>query len=185
MLNVVHIAAQAYSEMGYPAPSQVAGGNTSDGPQILALLNREGRELAKKPWPALRGEQLITLIPGQEAYSFPIDISCYRPSTSWDRSTFWRTLGPLSDREWQAIRSGIAVAAPRLRWRLMNGQLHFDPVPSAADTIALQYVRNAWCTASDGTPQNAFVSDTDIPLIDDDLFVLGLKWRTLAARGFN
>jgi hypothetical protein len=36
-----------------------------------------------------------------------------------------------------------------------------------------------------GAAQSSFMADTDLPLISDDLFVLGLKWRTLAARGFN
>jgi hypothetical protein len=185
VLNVLAIAAQAYSEMGLPAPSQVAGGNTADGPQILALLNREGKELARKPWPELRGEQLITLVPGQQAYPFPTDISWYRPGTSWDRTTHWRTVGPLSDREWQAIRSGIAVAAPFVRWRLYGGQLQIDPVPTVTDQIAFEYISNNWCTSSGGTPQSSFLADTDVPLLPDDLFVLGLKWRVLAAKGFN
>jgi hypothetical protein len=187
MLNVVGIAAQAYSEMGLPAPSQVAGGNMSDGPQILALLNRAGNEIAsfEGGWPELRGEQLITLVPGQQAYDFPTDLLAYRPGTSWDRSTHWKTIGPLSDREWQAIRSGIAVAAPQIRFRLYGGQIQFDPVPSVADTIVFEYVSKNWCKSASGTPQSSFMADTDVPIITDDLLVLGLKWRTLAARGFN
>lgn len=187
MLNVLQIAAQAYSEMGLPAPTQVAGGNTSDGPQILALLNRTGIEIAnfEGGWPELRGEQLITLIPGQQAYAFPVDILYYKPGTSWDRTTHWRTVGPLSDREWQAIRSGIAVAAPQIRFRLYGGQIQFDPIPTSADTIAFEYVSKNWCASASGTPQSMFAADTDVPLITDDLLVLGLKWRTLAARGFN
>ena len=187
MLNVVQIAAQAFGELGLPQPSQVAGGNTADGPQILALLNREGNELARTEdaWPALRGEQLITLVPGQQGYAFPSDILYYRPSTGWDRSTHWRLAGPLSDREWQAIRSGIVVASPRLRFRLYGGQLQIDPVPTSADTIAFEYVSTNWCQSAALAPQSSFMADTDIPLLPDDLFVLGLKWRFLAAKGFN
>lgn len=186
-LNVLQIAAQAYGELGLPAPAQVAGGNVSDGAQILALLNREGLELSQMetPWPVLRGEQLITLIPGQQAYAFPTDILYYRPSTAWDRSTHWRLAGPMSDREWQAIRSGIVTTAPWLRFRLYGGQLQIDPVPSSADVIAFEYVSKNWCQSASNTPQSTFMADTDMPLIPDDLFVLGLKWRTLAARGFN
>lgn len=187
MLSVLGIAQQAYGELGLTAPSQVVGGNTSDGPQILALLNREGNELARveQPWPVLRGEQLITLVPGQQAYAFPSDVLYYRPATGWDRSTHWAMAGPLSDREWQALRSGIVVASPRLRFRLFGGQMQFDPVPSSADTIAFEYVSKNWCQSASGTAQDKFMADTDVPLLSDDLFVLGLKWRLLAARGFN
>lgn len=187
MLNVLGIASQAYGELGLPAPSQVVGGNNPDGAQILALLNREGNELARMDmtWPVLRGEQLITLVPGTQAYNFPTDILYYRPATAWDRSTHWRMVGPLSDREWQALRSGIIVASPRMRFRLYGGQLQIDPVPTSADTIVFEYVSKNWCQSASGTGQSAFAADTDLPLLPDDLFVLGLKWRTLAARGFN
>lgn len=187
MLNVLQIAQQTCGEIGLTPPSQVVGGNNSDGPQILALLNREGSELARidQPWPVLRGEQLITLVPGQQAYDFPTDILYYRPATGWDRSTHWRMAGPLSDREWQALRSGIVVASPRIRFRLYGGQLQIDPVPSSADTIAFEYVSKNWCQSASGTAQSLFMADTDVPLLPDDLFVLGLKWRLLAARGFN
>lgn len=187
MLNVLGIAQQAFGEIGLPAPSQVTGGNNPDGVQILALLNREGNELARMDmgWPVLRGEQVITLVPGQQAYPFPSDILYYRVGTEWDRSTHWRMVGPLSDREWQALRSGIVVASPRIRFRLYGGQLQIDPIPSAADVLAFEYISSNWCQSASGTPQSSFLADTDIPLLPDDLFVLGLKWRLLAARGFN
>lgn len=187
MLNVVQIAAQAYAELGLPVPAQITGGNNSDGVQVLALLNREGNELARIEggWPVLRGEQLIALVPGQQAYAFPTNILYYRPATGWDRSTHWAMAGPLSDREWQALRSGIGVASPRQRFRLYGGQLQMDPVPTSADTIAFEYISKNWCQSGSGTAQSSFMADTDVPILPDDLFVLGLKWRTLAARGFN
>lgn len=188
MLNLVQIATQAYGEIGLDAPSQIVGGNNADGSKILALLNREGNELSsmdEPAWPQLRGEQVIPLVIGQQSYAFPADFRCYRPSTGWDRSTHWRMAGPISDREWQAIRSGIAIASPRLRFRLYGGQLQIDPVPTATDTIAFEFISKNWCASASGTAQSAFAADTDVPILPDDLFVLGLKWRTLAARGFN
>lgn len=189
--NLLQIAQQALGEMGQTAPSQIVSNSDQTAVQILALLNREGAELADSEggWPQLRGQQTIPLVPGQEAYDFPTDILYYRQGTSWDQTSHWRVAGPVSDREWQALRSGLGVAAgyPQMRYRLMNGQIHFDPVPGAGvtDTIVFEYVSANWCVSKDGAAQALFLADTDLPILPDDLFVLGLKWRYLAAKGMN
>jgi hypothetical protein len=185
--TVLKIAAAAFGELGLTPLSQIAGVQTGDAVLALALLNREGSELAdvEGGWPALRGEQTIVLIPGQEAYDFPTDIAYYRPRTIWDRSTHWRVVGPISDREWQRIRSGTNIAGPWMRYRIMDGQIHFDPVPTSADTIVIEYVSANWAQNGAGAAKALFDADTDVPLLPDDLFVLGLKWRLLAARGMN
>jgi hypothetical protein len=93
MLNVLRSPQQAYGEIGLSPPSQIVGGNNPDGVQILALLNREGNELARveQPFPVLRGEQLITLVPGQQAYAFPDRHSLLSPGNRMG------SLDPLDD----------------------------------------------------------------------------------------
>jgi hypothetical protein len=185
--NLVQIATQALGELGLQAPATIATNSDPTAIQVLSLLNSEGEELADKEggWPGLRGEQTIDLVVGQEAYDFPSDILYYRQGSTWDETTHWQVSGPLSDREWQQLRSGYGITFPHIRYRIMNGQIHFDPVPSVTDSIVFEYVSANWCVNKDGTPQSAFAADTDIPLIPDRLFVLGLKWRLLAAKGMD
>jgi hypothetical protein len=187
--TLLQIATQALGELGLTAPTLIASNSDVTAVQILSLLNREGSELAdvEGGWPQLRGQQSITLVPGQEAYSFPTDILYYRQGSTWDQTSHWQVVGPLSDREWQLVRSGLSVSPPfpALRYRIMNDQVHFDPVPGTADTIIFEYVSANWCKSNTGTPQSQFLADTDMPILPDDLFVLGLKWRLLAAKGMN
>jgi len=185
--TLLQIAQAAMAELGQPMPTIVANSPDRTAQQLLALLNLEGEELADVAgaWPGLRGEQTINLVSGQEAYDFPADILYYRSGTGWDSNTHWQVVGPLSDREWQFLRSGLSVAWPTLRYRIMNGQMHFDPVPTTNDAITFEYVSANWCQSAAGMGKSAFSADTDFPLIPDRLFIMGLKWRFLAAKGMN
>lgn len=187
MKTLLAIVQQAMAEMGQPQPIQVTTNVDAGVLQALALLNAEGEELSQTEggWPALRGEYLITLIPGQEAYPFPSDLQYFLGGTMWDRSTHWQAIGPLSASEWQLVRSGIFPGGVNIRYRIMDGQIHFDPVPTTNDTVVVEYMSSNWCQSAAGAAQAAFLADTDVPLLPDRLFILGLKWRYLAAKGMN
>lgn len=122
---------------------------------------------------------------GQDAYSFPNDFGYYQTMTSWDRSFRWQMLGPLEAQEWQVLKSGISPTGPRRRFRIMDNLWYVDPVPSATEEIVFEYFSNAWCQSSIGTAQTTWLADTDYYSLDDDVFILGLKWRWKAAKGLD
>ena len=185
--NMLAIIQAAALELGIPGPISVTGNPDTQTQQFLALVNRDGSELAaiEGGWTSLRGEQLITWTIGIDTYAFPSDFAYYVQDTTWDRSTRWRISGPMSETDWQVLKSGYYPSGIYARYRIMNGKIRFDPVPASADTIAIEYVSSNWCQSALGVTQSQFVLDTDTPLIPDDLLVLGLKWRFLAAKGFN
>src|SRR6185369_1139023 len=114
-------------------------------------------------------------------------------ATQWDRNFRWPMLGPLSPVEWQVIVSGISPIGPRIRFRIVDSKMEIQPLPGTAQTdqIAYEYVSNAWCTASDGTPNVAsggvckFAADTDLYLWPEDTLKFGIKWRFLRAKGLD
>lgn len=185
LLAIVQTAAL---EMGVPVPVSVVGNPDGQTGQMLALANREGYELAEIEggWPALRGEQLVVLTPGTDTYAVPTDFAYYYQDTAWDRTTHQPVLGPLSAPEWQAVKSGLYPAGLFYRFRLFGaGQIVFLPVPANADTIAIEYRSTNWCQSSGGAAQSGFLADTDVPVLPATLFILGIKWRFLAAKGLN
>lgn len=187
MRTLLQIVQAAANEMGLPTVATVVGNPDLQVSQMLALANRTGLELAaiEGGWNALRAEQLITLVPGTANYAFPADFSYYVQDTFWDRSTKWPLAGPLSAVDWQLLRTGLYPGGINARYRIMAGQIYFDPVPSAADVIAIEYISSNWCQSAGAVKQALWAADTDTPLIADDLFVLGIKWRFKREKGFD
>jgi hypothetical protein len=122
---------------------------------------------------------------GQDGYPFPTDFAYYQTMTSWDRSFRWQMLGPLEAQEWQVLKSGISPTGPRRRFRIMQGLWYVDPVPTASETIVFEYFSNAWAQSSGAAAQTTFLADTDYYTLDDDSFIMGLKWRWKAAKGLD
>ena len=195
MRTLLQIVQAAVDELGsINRPSAVVGSQDATVQQLLALANREGKELAGREgihggWPALRKEYTSTFVSGQADYAFPSDLQYFINTTAWDRAQKWPMRGPVSPQEWQVLKSGtIGSIGPRRRFRVMAGELYFDPTPSAddaGDTFVLEYYSNAWCQSNAGTAQSEWGADNDVPLLPDDCFILGLIWRFRRAKGLD
>ena len=185
LLAIVQTAAL---EMGLPKPVSVIGNPDGQAGQMLALANREGEELAdiEGSWPALRGAHVIPLVPGTDTYAVPADFAYYYQNTAWDRTTHQLVAGPLSPAEWQMVKAGLYPAGLFYRFRMFGaGKIVFLPVPANTDVISIEYRSTSWCQSASGVGQSSFLADTDVPVIPTTLFILGIKWRFLAAKGMN
>lgn len=121
----------------------------------------------------------------EELYSYPSDLGFFINQTGWDRNFRWQLLGPLDAQEWQVIKSGISPVGPRMRFRLMAGQIAVNPTSGNSDLIVLEYYSNAWCQSAALAPQSSWQADTDTPILEDELFILDIKWRYLRSKGLE
>ena len=75
---------------------------------------------------------------------------------------------------------------PRRRFRIYAGEIFFDPIfESSGDTYVVEYYSDGWCESSGGTAQTTWLADTDVPLLPDDCFILGLIWRFKRVKGLD
>jgi hypothetical protein len=195
MRTLLQIVQAVVNETGFgDAPTAVIASTDSTIIQMLALANREGYNLAQNDganegWPILRKEFTFSTVASQEAYAFPSDYSYIIGQTEWDRTQRWQLVGPATPQEWQLIKSGLSPIGPRRRFRIMRdaatllNKIYLDPIPNTVNTIVFEYYTTLWCASSGGTPQALFAADTDVPILDDNLFILGIKWRFLRAKG--
>jgi len=189
--TLLQIVQTSCDELGIARPTTVVGSNDLQVRQILALLNREGKEISAREglyggWPQLRKEHTFNTADGTAAYNFPADLQYFMNTTAWDRSQKWPMHGPVSPQTWQVLKSGtVGSVGPRTRFRVMAGQLYLDPTPTTIRAIVLEYYSNTWCESSGGTDQAVWTADNDLPLLPDDCFILGLKWRFRKEKGLD
>lgn len=185
-MTLLSIAQTVAIEAGVSSPSAVVGSTDATAAQLLKLINRSGKLLARRPWEYLQKEYTFSLVASQAAYNFPTDLGYFQDYTIWDRTQFWALRGSLTATQWQTYKSGLQTTTPRQRFRLRQGQIYIDPTPSSTDSMVIEYVSKYWVAVT-GAPtvpvQNAFALDTDVSVIDEDAIAMDTLWRFLNRKG--
>jgi len=163
----------------------ISGGSNATGfPYPTTVTNVAGSTITVSS-SATASNTNVSLAFGKESYSLPSDFQHFINQSQWDRGYRWQLQGSMSAQEWQVLKSGLSPTGPRRRFRIMGGLLYVDPIPYDSNTLVYEYYSNGWCSSSGGTPQSSWLADTDLPILPDDLFILGVKWRILAAKGMD
>lgn len=172
-------------EIGLPSLTSVVGSTNQTARLALALSNRNGRSLAKHNWRILIKRNVITTASSADSYSLPADFDRFIHNTEWNDTTSQRMFGPVEDEGWQEDLSGVVATTVDDRFQLRadgnSARLFVRPVPTSAENLTFFYACNGWCRSGGGTRQSEFIADSDVLLLDDYVFELGLKWRLLRA----
>jgi len=191
-LSFLALVQQACSEMNLSAPTSCIGNQDQQVIQLVALANAEGVECAsvetaQGAWPVLRKTHTFTMVENQESYPLPSDLNFIIYDTMWDTTQHWRVIGPVNPSGWNTLLYGnITAAAPFYRFKIEDNLLSLYPAPdNNGDVVAFTYVSNGWCKSVGGTIQTQWQADTDTYILDDRLFVLGLKARFRQAKGLD
>lgn len=140
-----------------------------------------------------------TLIFPRDTYPIPTGFDWFNNRTMWDRTNRWELLGPDSPQMDQWHRSGIVVTGPRRHFRqigqggtagLTPNEFRIWPAPVeivAPLQLVYEYLSNAAVnvTGANTSFATSFVNDTDVPLLDDQAIIMGIKWMFWEAKGFG
>lgn len=135
----------------------------------------------------------------QDTYPGPTDFSRYINQTWWDRTNRWALIGPDSPQVDQWHRSGIVTIGPRRHFRQIgyNGltqaggarnNYRIWPAPGATDTplnLVYEYISKNPVLSEALVPQEKFTADTDFCVLDENMLILGAKWRMWQIKGFD
>ncbi len=172
---------------GFAYPNAVI---TSNDPQIkalLALLNKEGKALARRfNWQALVKEATFTTLATEiQGALTTIAPNCkyILNDTIWNRSLTMPIYGSLTAQDWSLQKGGVGIGIfPQ--YRLKGGNICFVQTPTAGQSCAFEYQSTLW-TTNGSTFSSSFTADTDTSLLDEELLSLGLLWRWRASKGFD
>jgi hypothetical protein len=191
--NVLQIIQDAMDELTLPRLESVVGNADPMARNMLSLFNAHGKELTSdNDWVVLERVYTFNTVADQAEYNLPDDYDHLVINTIWNQSQLTPVVGPISPQMWQTIKNGlIGNGIYFSRYRLMRGvstatkKFVIDPpATSTGQPFVFEYVSKNWCGLADGSLfSNRVQNDTDIPLLDDGLMRLGLKWRWLRAKG--
>lgn len=191
-MTLLTIVQDAADVIGLPRPSSVIGSTDQQVRTLLALANREGKELAKRGdgWQALVKEASWTSLAASLQGTIASIISDgdfngrVLHDTIWNRDTDEPLygIGSVKWQRYQATTSPLVYAG----WRIWRKSIYVLPAPSAGQTFAFEYVSKFWCESSDAATQRAaWAADADTGLLDEELMTLGLIWRFRQAKGLD
>jgi hypothetical protein len=122
---------------------------------------------------------------GKIAYSIPSDFEYFVDKTFWDNKFKWALIGPITAQEKQILRYGVIASSPRNKFYIRLNKIWLDPVPTDSSIIAYDYYSNAPVLKQDATYSSVWTDDNDIYILDEDVFIQGLKWRFLRSKGLD
>lgn len=188
-MTALSLVQSVCARVGIPKPTTAVSSTDTQVQQIVELANEEGRELAKRPtygWTKMMREATFTTVATEIQGSVDTiapGLSLIINDTIWNRDLRRPIFGPLTPQRWQQLKA-MNVTGPWNQFRIIGESLKFIPAPTAGQSCYFEYVSAHWCydpnTAVTGS---AFVQDTDLTYLDEELMILGVIWRWKAAKG--
>lgn len=187
-MTLLSIVQSVCDEVGFPRPATVAGNTDQLARQMFSLANKEVRELSKKyDWPKLVQAGTIPIVSGTATYDLPADYRSWVSESAYRTGDYWAVRGSVSPQEWQYRKREMLNALDQMAFRLYGNplQVHFNPMPSQADSFSFEYISSSYVTTGAGALAPVYVNDTDTSALDEDLVQMGLKWRAMQAKGLE
>lgn len=188
-MNLLTLIQEFTTRTGLPKPSFVIGNTDPQVLQLLSLLNEVIEELMEKDWTALTQEATFTTIAAEDqgaiATLAPNGFKWVLQDTIYNRTLRLPIFGPLGAAQWQAAKA-LPSAGPFNEYRIVRKRLLFDPPATAGHTCAFEYASKYCILADDTTTYKEYpTADTDTFLLDDTLFLAGLRWKWKYEKGLD
>lgn len=181
-MTLLQAAQQVAGESGFEVPAAVVGA-TDGSAQYQYLANATVRTLRRYEWQKLRKDGSITLTSATE-YTLPTDFWSIIPDTLWPYSAGRPADMPVTTSRWAQLKAMIGISSIAFNCRFLNNKLAVQN-PQAGYVMNFEYVSKNAIESSLGVAEELFTADSDMCLLDDELFVRDLKWRWKKEKGID
>jgi len=184
-MTLLSIIQDACDVIGLDRPAAVVGGTDQNARTMLAVANREGRELYKRyPWQKLLNENAFQIVTEDENQGeLPVNFDRFVDESFWNITRRRQVYGPISQMEWQALTATTAPAVVDV-WRIYQNAIYIKPTPTLGDRYSFLFVSKYWAFGGVGI-SDKFQSDEDETYLNEELITLGVIWRFLQSRGLE
>jgi len=184
-MSLLTICQDAAREIGLSIPSQVFGSNLPEVQKLLRYAQKAGiRCLKTSAWQSLKKEATFTSVAGEEQTGMlPSDFDRFVSDTMWNITDNIQILGSIPSNEWAGLKGSGYNDISKPKFVLRESKVLITPAMQAGKTITFEYITNEFVLDSLGNPQNRFLHDNDISLIDEELLTLGTIFEYLHNEG--
>lgn len=189
MKTLLQIVQEFTRRAALAIPATVVGNTDSQVVQMLAILNEELDDLVStKNWPVLQLRASLVSLATEDQGAMTTIAPGFKsliPKTFWSTTKRLPAIGSISPVDSQYLEIWIKSTA-FVNFRQVGGHLKFIPAIAAGQTFSFEYrSQNAILDVDGITTKQYFVTDTDIPLLEDIILLAALRWRWRAAKGLD
>lgn len=179
MMTILEIAKAAAKNVGVAPFDAVVANTDQDALEIVQFSTDACREIARRvDWGQMQQSTTLTGDGTAKVHSLPSDFARLQQGTSVIYSSA-PLRGGLSADEWNALPA--TAGTPRF-FRLRGTEMEFWPYLADAATATVHYQSKNWNATANSA---AWASDSDVPVIPDELVLLGVIWRWRRHKGMD
>jgi hypothetical protein len=183
MSTIKEMLNQTLSETGFKQEQAFATSQTTEGQTMLALANREVNTLQKETWQELTRTMLLPLTTATE-YDLPDDYRQFVFDTAWATNQEYKADFPVIPEGWAYLQSQDVATGFVYRIRIINNQIQIYNPQDGAELYA-EYISKYAVSSGTGQAKERFTADDDTFGLNDDLMIMGVKWRFNKLKGME
>lgn len=188
-MTCLSIVQDVCQRINLPSPTTAAQSADPAIQQVVALATKEAEwQIAEYDWQALLLEGSFTTVAAEIQVAnitttFP-GLKAILNDVMWNRDLRRPVFGPMTAQRWEQLKA-MVMQGPWNQFQIRGNSILFIPVPTVGQSVFFQYKSVNWAQSASGTPQSRFMADTDILLLDEATFKLGMEWRWKKAKNLE